>query len=83
MSPAETEAYLSLFPRPPHRDFIIGRAFIDGQPVHVDDVLTDPDYDPRTLEVLQRAATYRIVPRDTDVAGRRCRSGRSDAVDAR
>ena len=59
MSPAETEAYHSLFPRPPHRNFIIGRAFLDGQPVHVEDVLIDPDYDPRTLEVLQRAATYR------------------------
>ena len=33
-----------------------GRAFVDGRPVHVDDVRADPDYDPRTLEVLQRAA---------------------------
>ncbi|HXA98810.1 MAG TPA: GAF domain-containing protein, partial [Candidatus Dormibacteraeota bacterium] len=59
MSPEETEAYHSLFPRPPLRDFVIGRAFVDGRPVHVDDVLTDPDYDPQTLEVLQRAAPYR------------------------
>jgi GAF domain-containing protein/CheY-like chemotaxis protein len=59
MSPAETEAYQSLFPRPPRRDFIIGRAFVDGRPAHVEDVLLDPDYDPHTLEVLQRAATYR------------------------
>ena len=59
MSPEETAAYQSLFPRPPRRDFIIGRAFIEGRPVHVRDVRTDPDYDPRTLEVLQRAAPYR------------------------
>jgi GAF domain-containing protein/DNA-binding response OmpR family regulator/anti-sigma regulatory factor (Ser/Thr protein kinase) len=59
MSPRETEAYRSLFPRPPRRDFIIGRAFLDGRPVHVEDVRTDPDYDPKTLEVLQRAAPYR------------------------
>jgi PAS domain S-box-containing protein len=59
MSPAEIEAYHSLFPRPPHRGFIIGRAFVDGRPVHVEDVQEDPDYDPRTLEVLQHAAPYR------------------------
>ena len=59
MSPAETEAYHSLFPRVAKRDFIIGRAFLDGQPVHVEDVLRFPGYDPHTLEVLQRAATYR------------------------
>src|SRR4029453_19209940 len=44
MSPAEAAAYESLFPRPPLRDFIIGRAFVDGRPVHVEDVLLDPDY---------------------------------------
>jgi len=59
MSPPETEAYRSLFPRPPLRNFTIGRAFVDGRPVHVEDVRTDPDYDPRTLEVLQRSAPYR------------------------
>ncbi len=59
MSPAETAAYRSLFPRPPARDFVIGRAFIDGAPVHVEDVRADPDYDPRTLAVLQQAAPYR------------------------
>jgi len=59
MSLAETRAYHSLFPRPPRRNFIIGRALLEGRPVHVEDVLTDPEYDPRTLEVLQTAATYR------------------------
>ena len=59
MSPAETEAYQSLFPRPPLRSYIVGRAFIDGRPVHVEDVRTDPDYDPKTLETLQRGAPYR------------------------
>jgi len=59
MSPAETAAYRSLFPRPPTRDFAIGRAFVDGRPVHIEDVRTDPDYDPRTLKVLQEAAPYR------------------------
>ena len=59
MSPPETAAYRSLFPRPPTRDFVIGRAFVDGRPVHVEDVQADPDYDPRTLAVLQQAAPYR------------------------
>src|SRR5713101_2443788 len=59
MSSEETEAYHSLFPRAPGRHFIIGRAFVDGRPVHVEDVLKDPDYDPRTLAVLQPAGIYR------------------------
>jgi GAF domain-containing protein len=59
MSPAETTAYHSLFPRAPHRGFVIGRAFVDARPVHVEDVQQDPDYERRTLEVLQHAAPYR------------------------
>jgi two-component system, NtrC family, sensor kinase len=37
MSPAETAAFHKLFPRPPTRNFVMGRAFIDGQPVHSGD----------------------------------------------
>ena len=59
MSPEETQAYQSLFPRSPNRGFVVGRAFVDGVPVQVEDVTIDPDYDPKTLEVLQRAAPYR------------------------
>src|SRR5262249_2707505 len=36
VSSVEIEAYQSLFPRPPRRDFIMGRAFLDGRPVHVE-----------------------------------------------
>jgi two-component system, NtrC family, sensor kinase len=39
----------------------MGRAFVDGRPVHVGDVLADPDSDTHTLEVLQRAAPYRTL----------------------
>ena len=86
MSPAETAAYpLDIPARTRPSFFIIGRAFVDGQPVHVEDVSTDPDYDPRTLEVLQRAAPYRTylgIPsspewradRRSDAAGRRVKS---------
>ena len=59
MSPEETAAFHSLFPRPPARNFAMGRAFIDGCPAHFRDVLTEPDYDPRTREVLQTVARYR------------------------
>jgi GAF domain-containing protein/CheY-like chemotaxis protein len=59
MSAAETEAYRTIFPRPPGRHFAIGRAFVDGRPAHIEDINTDPDYDPRTREVLQRATPYR------------------------
>src|SRR5262249_12286479 len=59
MSPAETQAYHSLFPPPPRRDFVGARACVDRQPCHIEDILLDPDCDPRTLAVLQRGGTYR------------------------
>ena len=59
MSPEETAAYNSVFPRPPTRGFVVGRAFLEGAPVQVEDVTADPEYDPRTLDILQRAAPYR------------------------
>jgi GAF domain-containing protein/anti-sigma regulatory factor (Ser/Thr protein kinase) len=61
VSQEETDAYHSQYPRPPHRSFIMGRAFLDGQPVHVDDVLADPDYDPGMQVGLQHVAGYRSV----------------------
>jgi GAF domain-containing protein/CheY-like chemotaxis protein len=59
MSPEETAAYQRIFPRAPGRHFAIGRAFVDARPAHIRDVSKDPDYDPRTLKVLQGAAPYR------------------------
>jgi GAF domain-containing protein len=59
MSSEETKAYHTVFPRSPGRNFIMGRAFIDRQPVHVEDIEADPDYDPQTLATLKAAAPYR------------------------
>ena len=59
MSPDESAAFHSLFPRLPGRRFAMGRAFLDARPAHLADVLSDPDYDPRTVEVLQSVAGYR------------------------
>src|SRR5215469_12536164 len=59
MSPDESAAFHSLFPRSPGRHFAMGRAFVDAQPAHLPDVLSDPDYDARTVEVLQSVAGYR------------------------
>ena len=59
MSSEETAAFHSLFPRPPGRHFVMGRAFVDAQPVHFDDVLTWLDYDPHTVQVLQSVSGYR------------------------
>jgi two-component system, NtrC family, sensor kinase len=59
MSPEETAAYHTIYPRPPNRSFIMGRAFLDGKPAHVEDIEADPDYDPHTLSVLKAAAPYR------------------------
>jgi GAF domain-containing protein len=61
MSPEETAAFHSLFPRAPARNFVMGRAFLDGRPVHFEDVLTEPDYDARTREVLQSVSRYRSL----------------------
>jgi two-component system NtrC family sensor kinase len=59
MSPQETAAFNSLFPRAPGRHFVMGRAFVEAQPVHIEDVVAESDYDSRTLEVLQSVAKYR------------------------
>ena len=59
MSPEETAAFHRLFPRAPVRNFVMGRAFADAQPAHCEDVLADPDYDPRTRDVLQSVVKYR------------------------
>src|SRR5215470_3801210 len=58
-SPEEAQAYQSLFPRPPQRDFVMGRALVDAAPTHVEDVRAEPGYDPKALAVLQRPAPYR------------------------
>jgi two-component system, NtrC family, sensor kinase len=62
LSPGETAAFYSLFPRRPERSFVMGRAFVDAQPVHFKDVLAELDYDTRTLETLQSVAKYRYWP---------------------
>jgi two-component system, NtrC family, sensor kinase len=57
--PDEARAFHSLFPRPANRQFVMGRAFVEGRTVHVEDVLADPDYDPRTRQILQSLTGYR------------------------
>jgi GAF domain-containing protein len=59
LSPEETAAFHSLFPRLPSRNFVMGRAFVDAQAVHFEDVLAELDYDSRTLDVLQSVAKFR------------------------
>jgi GAF domain-containing protein/CheY-like chemotaxis protein len=59
LSPEETEAFQRLFPRPPERGFVMGRAFIDRRAVHVEDVLADPEYDRQTQGTLLRVSRLR------------------------
>jgi GAF domain-containing protein len=61
-SPEETAAFHRLFPRPPSRDFAMGRAFVDGLPVHFDDLLTWGDYDQRTRKGLPGSRSFLAVP---------------------
>ena len=59
LSPEEAAAFHALFPRPPLRNFVMGRAFVDGSAVHFADVLAELDYDQRTRETLQALLHYR------------------------
>jgi GAF domain-containing protein/CheY-like chemotaxis protein/HPt (histidine-containing phosphotransfer) domain-containing protein len=59
MSQAETEAFHALFPRPLERGYAMGRALVDGRIVHIEDVLTDGDYDRQRQGTLLRVARYR------------------------
>jgi signal transduction histidine kinase len=61
MSQAETAAYHTVYPRSPGRDFVVGRAFVEARPVHVEDIEADPDYNPRVREIVGRAARYRTI----------------------
>ena len=73
--PDEARAFHSLFPRAPTRGFVMGRAFVEGRTVHVEDVLADPDYDRRTREILQSLTGYR-----TFLAYPLLREGEADSV---
>src|SRR5262245_19962796 len=42
--PPELRAYVEANPLPPGRGSIVGRTMMEGKPVHVADVLADPDY---------------------------------------
>ena len=59
MSLNEDAASHSLHPRSRGQHFVMGRAFVDAQSAHLADVLSDPDYDRRRVEVLQSVAGYR------------------------
>src|SRR4029453_17172195 len=59
MSAAGATASHALFPRPAGRHFVMGRAILEGRPVHVEDIEADPDYDRHTREMLPQAEIYR------------------------
>src|SRR5207248_270665 len=59
LSPKESAAFHSLFPRPANRGFVMGRAFLECQPVNVEDVLSDPDYDRHAQAELLSTTGYR------------------------
>jgi two-component system, NtrC family, sensor kinase len=59
LSPEEAAAVHSVFPRPPARNCIVGRAFLDIRPVQIEDVLAEPDYDARIREGPQSVIAFR------------------------
>jgi len=59
LSPEEAAAVHSVFPRPPARNFITGRAFLDSRPVQIEDVLAEPDYDAPIREGPQSVIGFR------------------------
>src|SRR5262249_11797433 len=62
VSPEEEAAFHRLFPRPPTRDFAMGRAFADAQPAHFDGSLTWRDYDHQAREGLPASRSFLAVP---------------------
>jgi signal transduction histidine kinase len=60
VSPEETEVFHRVWPRIPRRDSIVGRTFLEGQEVHVEDVLAEADYGDQGRE-LQRMVRYRTL----------------------
>jgi two-component system, NtrC family, sensor kinase len=63
MSEAElvASAARGVFPRAPSRDFVMGRAFLDHQPVLCADVLAEPDYNQGIRDVAQSAIPFRTI----------------------
>src|SRR5262249_15232879 len=51
--PADIHAYIETLPMDPGRGSLTGRVLLEGKPVHVIDVLTDPEY--AMLEAQKRA----------------------------
>jgi GAF domain-containing protein len=60
VSPEETEVFHRVWPRIPRRDSIVGRTFLEGREVHVEDVLAEADYGAQGRE-LQRMVRYRTL----------------------
>ena len=54
------EAYRQVFPAPPDRRTVSGRAILDGAPVHIQDIETDPEFLPANLEAA-RLVGYRSI----------------------
>jgi two-component system NtrC family sensor kinase len=59
LSSEEAAAFHSLFPRPANRGFVMGRAFLECQPVNIEDVLSDPEYDRQRNAGLLSATGFR------------------------
>jgi len=57
---AATET-VSLFPRPPRRDFTMGRGVLEARPVHTVDVLADPDYNQSIRSLALSAIPFRTL----------------------
>ncbi|HJR02606.1 MAG TPA: GAF domain-containing protein [Methylomirabilota bacterium] len=59
LSPKEAAVFHGLFPRPPERGFVMGRAFVEARAAHVGDVLLDSEYDRQTQGLLLRVTGIR------------------------
>jgi signal transduction histidine kinase len=55
-TPTEVEVLRTAFPRRPGREFMVGRALVEGRVIHVHDVMQDPEYRmPERVTLNQRA----------------------------
>jgi GAF domain-containing protein len=76
--PREAVQYALLQPLRPGRSSVTGRVALEGRPIHIPDVQTDPEYDVADFQQVFQYRTILGVPLLRD--GRRSASLRSNAM---
>ena len=66
---AAIRAFDAMFPRPPTRDYLVGRAILDGQTIHVRDIDSEPGLLPAVRAMGGRTTLSMPLLRDGTAIG--------------